>query len=138
MDGNEKLYDFVGRSDAAGLRCPEPSLCVQSDAIDADINVIVERYGITQSMPGAVRLPEFADYEGIFDFQTAMHAVIEGQREFDALPAKLRARFNHDPQEFLEFVSTPGNEDEMRVLGLLPKVEPTIVAPVVSSENSSS
>lgn len=117
-DGNEKLYDFVARSNAAGLLCEDPSKTVQSDMEDADINVIVSRYAVTGQLPQSDRVPQYADYEGVFDFRSAQEAILQAQRDFMSMPAKVRAEFDNNPQIFLEFASDPNNIDDMRRLGL--------------------
>lgn len=117
-DGNDKQYDLVARSKASALSCDDPSLTVQSDMEDADINVIVRRFGVTGELVGGVRLPSYADYDQVFDFRTAQQALIDARDAFMELPARLRARFDNDPQQFLEFVVDPANVDEAVALGL--------------------
>jgi Chlamydia-phage Chp2 scaffold (Chlamy_scaf) len=121
-DGNEKLYDFVSRSDEGALKCDPDvlaSLTVQSEAEDADINTIVRRFGITGGMPDNPVVPSFVDYDEIFDYQTARNAIVKAEEMFLEYPAELRARFNNSPQLFLEFCSDKENLKEMQKLGLL-------------------
>ena len=123
-DGNELIYDFKSRSDASGLVCKEPSLTVQADAEDADINTIVRRFGITGSMPQGVRVPEYVDYDQVFDYHSAQLAILEADANFMAMPAEVRAKFDNDPGKFLLVASDPGNIDFLRELGLaVPKPE---------------
>lgn len=117
-DGNDKQYDFVARGKAAGLSCQDESLTVQSDMEDADINVIVRRFGVTGEFIGGVRVPSYADYDEVFDFRSAQQALLDARDSFMELPAQVRARFNNDPQSFLEFVVDPANVDEAVALGL--------------------
>ncbi|WNK12459.1 MAG: internal scaffolding protein [Microvirus sp.] len=133
IDGNDKLYDFVKRSAASGFdNSDEPSLTVQADKDDADINTIVARFGLTGRMPEGLRVPSFQDYDGVFDFQTAMHAIIQAEDNFMAMPATVRAKFNNDPGQFLQFAVDPANVDVMVEMGLaIPKpVEPVVDAVV--------
>lgn len=132
--GNEQLYDLKGRSDECGLVCDEPSRTVQADAEDADINTIVRRFNITGQLPaGGIRVPEFADYEDVFDFHSAQLAILVAEQTFMQIPADVRARFHNDPGEFLHFAADPGNIDALREMGLaMPKpVEIVPVVPVV-------
>lgn len=46
--------------------------------------------------------PKFGDFLGVSDYQTALNQVIEAEEAFDALPAKVRARFDNQPVDFLE------------------------------------
>lgn len=118
-------------SKATGLRCEDPSLTQQSQAEDADINVLVRRFGLTGQIPASVRLPVYQDFDEVFDFATAQRAVLQARRDFEAIPAEIRARFNNDPQAFLEFVSDGKNLPELRKLGLAkPEAEPVPPAPV--------
>ena len=48
-----------------------------------------------------------------------------------ALPAKIRARFDHDPNALLQFLNDPINRDEAIEIGLIDG-EP-VVAPIVSA-----
>jgi phage internal scaffolding protein len=102
-----------------------PSLTQQSGKDDADINVIMRRFKVTGMMPQSVRRPVFADFEGIFDFQSAQNALVEANRSFSQMPAEVRERFNNDPARFVRFCSDDNNLDEMRKLGLaVPAPEP--------------
>jgi len=102
------------------------SLALQSAKNDADINVIVKRFGVTYMMPQGIRPPSYQDFDDVFDFQTAMNAVRDAGTRFMALPAVVRREFDNDPQRFLQFASDPKNLDKMREMGLavpLPKVD---------------
>ncbi|WNK12497.1 MAG: internal scaffolding protein [Microvirus sp.] len=132
-DGNEALYDFKKRSDESGLICKDPSLTVQADLEDSDINVIIARFNITKEMPTSVRLPEFADYEDVFDFQTAQNALIDAENQFMAMPAKVRKVFDNDPQAFFEYAINPENYDGLVELGLAKeRIKEDTPAPVVT------
>lgn len=107
-----------------GLVCNEQSLTVQSEAEDADINVIVRRFGITGELPTDVRLPLSGDFTQVSDFQSAMNAVNAAQAAFMEFPAEVRARFGHDPANLIAFAEDPANRDEAIQLGLaLPVVD---------------
>lgn len=117
-DGNELRYDFLQRSYDAALVNKEPSLTVQADAEDADINTIVRRFNLTGTMPQSLRLPQYADYEDVFDFHSAQLVLKEAEAEFMRVPAHIRAMFNNSAGEFLEFCSLEANLPKMRELGL--------------------
>lgn len=127
----EYNYDADQASLESGLECKDDSLAVQSQKDDADINVIVERFGVTGQLPQVAQLPRYEDFEEIFDYRTAMDAVVAADRCFKQLPAKIRARFGNDPQEFVEFCSNENNLPELRRMGLArpaPEVAPTASA----------
>lgn len=111
-------YDRDAVSSETGLKCDDPSLTQQQFAEEADINVIVDRFMRTGVMPDSVRVPSYADFEGIFDFQTAQNAIRAASENFFAMPAGVRARFQNSPQVFLEFFADPANTDEAIKLGL--------------------
>jgi len=111
-------YDMDLAGDKSGLKCEDPSLTQQQFKEESDINTIVDRFMKSGVMPTPVNMPQYIDYEGIFDFQTAMNAVRAADENFMRMDAKIRARFNNSPQEFLEFFANPENVEEGIRLGL--------------------
>lgn len=124
-------YDMRAASDASGLRCEDVSLAVQSARDEVDINTITRRFGLTGELPEGVRAPVFGDFTEVTDYRTALHSIMEAEASFMAMPAEVRSRFGNDPAAFVDFCSTPGNEDELKRLGLvnkpLPPVDPVMV-----------
>lgn len=121
-------YDVDAVSDETGLACLDPSKTIQSQEPDSNINVILERFGITGQLPVNVRVPQYADFiDGVDDYRTAIHAVREAEASFMAMPANVRSRFDNDPQLFLDFCADPSNLDEMRRLGLAVPAVPAVV-----------
>jgi phage internal scaffolding protein len=106
-------------SHSSGLKCEDASLTQQSFAEEADINTIVNRFMRTGVLPDPVSMPQYVDYEGVFDFQSAMNVVRAADENFMRLDARVRSRFNNSPQAFLEFFSNPDNYDEGVRLGLV-------------------
>jgi len=111
-------YDMDLASDKSGLKCDDASLTQQQFKEDSDINTIVDRFMKSGVMPNPVNMPQYVDYEGIFDFQSAMNVVRQADESFMRLDAKVRARFNNSPQEFLDFFGNPENFEEAIRLGL--------------------
>jgi len=111
-------YDMDLASDQAGLKCLDASLTQQQFKDESDINTIVDRFMKSGVMPTPINMPQYVDYEGVFDFQSAMNAVRAADENFMRMDAKIRARFNNSPQEFLEFFSNPENTQEAIRLGL--------------------
>lgn len=119
--------DFEVWSKKTGIENDLPSLTVQADMESADLNVILDRFGITGQMPQSLRLPTYEDYSAteVFDFRSAVEAIDAAEDAFMCMPAKVRAEFANDPQVFLEFCSNPENLPRMRELGLAkPEVKP--------------
>lgn len=127
-------YDGDAVSNETGLECKDPSKAIQSQKEEADINTIVRNFGITGKMPENVRLPAYGDFSGVDDYRSALDAVKAAEKSFMEIPAEIRAKFDHDPQNFLEFVENPENMDKLREMGLAkPKVEVPVTPPVPPS-----
>lgn len=105
------------------LECKDPSLAQQQFKDEQDINVMLERFKVTGQMPQNVTLPSYGDFRGVNDYRSAMEAVRKADNAFMDLPADLRAKFDNDPQKFLEFVADEQNRDEAVKLGLVKAVE---------------
>lgn len=116
------------------LICPEKTRTDQSFAEEADINYIANKFGLTGQLPVYPDGFMWGDvnFETTFDFQTAQNALVAGKAAFMELPAKVRARFNHDPQELMEFLRSNDAKDvqEARLLGLVKEPEPEPTPPV--------
>jgi len=122
-------YDMFAASSESALVCSDPSLTQQQFAAESDINTIVDTFMKTGHLPDPVSMPQYVDYEGVFDFQSAMNVVRAADENFMRMDAKLRARFHNSPQEFLEFFADPVNTDEAIRLGLAVASPTTFVAP---------
>nr|QJB19366.1 MAG: internal scaffolding protein [Microvirus sp.]QJB19619.1 MAG: internal scaffolding protein [Microvirus sp.] len=128
-------YDMFLASDESALLCRDPSLTQQQFAAESDINNIVDTFMKTGHLPDPVSMPQYVDYEGIFDFQSAMNVVRQADENFMRMDAKVRARFHNSPQEFLEFFANPANQDEAIRLGLaVSNVKQEGAAPAVSED----
>lgn len=113
-------YDVDDVSRETSLVCDDESLAVQSERDECDINTIVRRFGLTGHIPVGVRMPSYGDFVGVSDYQTALHAIMEADEAFMAMPAEIRERFKNDPAAFVDFCADPANMDEARSLGLVP------------------
>lgn len=123
--------DHDSFSEAFGLECEDISLADQSQADAADINVIVRNFGVTGELPTNTRMPLALDFVEAVDFQSAMNAIVEAERSFAAMPAKVRERFGNDPHRFIQFCDDPENKAEAERLGLVRPPEPEPVIPTV-------
>lgn len=116
-------YDMDAVSRENGLAFEGPGRTKQEFKDETDINVILRRFSITGQLPDNVRMPTYADFTDVFDFQTAVNAIAEARESFETMPAHVRARFSNDPGAFVAFCSNPANLDEARKLGLVPASE---------------
>lgn len=106
----------------------------QDQADDADINLIVKRFGLTGQLPQVrPKIPLEADFRdaGDFDLGAALRFVRAADAAFMAYPAEVRARFENDPVKFLSFVENEDNKEECVRLGIFPKEPPPPVKEIL-------
>ncbi len=116
---NPITYDRDKNSDLAKFVFTRPSRTQQSFRDECDINNILRKFNVTGQLPVGSVQPQYGDFSGITDYQSALNAVMAAQDSFLQLPAKVRARFDNDPALFVEFASDEANKDEMKAMGLL-------------------
>lgn len=110
--------DVDEHSIASGLICLDPSKAIQAQKDEADINNIVRNFGVTGRLPDNIRVPTYGDFDLVNDYRSAIEIAKEAEKSFMSLDASVRARFENDPQQFLDFCDDPANLEEMRKLGL--------------------
>lgn len=115
-------YNTDRASDETATYNDEPSMAQQSFKDDQDINVMMDRFGVTGQIQQVQNLPTSGDFtKGVTDYQSAMNIMAQARQEFMRQPAELRARFNNDPQLFMRFMENKENLDEIVRLGLATK-----------------
>lgn len=112
-------YDTDAASNESGLHCEDASLAQQHFKDECDINNILRQFNLTGVLPESPLSPRYGDFTGIGDYHTALNQVIAAEDEFMSLPANLRARFENDPAQLIEFLNNPENKDEAMKLGLV-------------------
>jgi len=120
-------YDRDAATNESGLACEEPSLAQQHFKDECDINNILRQFNVTGLLPQQTLSPRYGDFSGIGDYHTALNRVIAAQDEFEALPAQIRARFNNDPAQLIEFLENSDNRPEAEELGLVEKAAAEVV-----------
>lgn len=115
-------YDTDQESLNTATDCGPETKTQQQFKDEVDINTIVERFGVTGEMPPTMNFPTEQDFSETFDFQTSMNVLVQARESFMTLPAKARARFNNDPQQFMEFMHDPENVNEAIKMGLAVKL----------------
>jgi len=116
---------------------PEGPRAKQSFKDECDINVIMKKYRTSGLISHVSKnAGRFADVSEIGSYQDAIHRVRGARKFFLGLPASLREEFKNDAAIFLDFVSDPSNEKEIRRLGLEkvvlpapPEVDPPVLPP---------
>lgn len=120
---------FQARSDASGLdcshdthllKCPDEKVhqAQQNAADEHNIVNLVDKlvnYGIGAEMPVPI---EGGIISGA-DFHELQNQLARTRDEFLELPAHVRARFNNDPAQFLDFFYDEKNADEAAKLGFI-------------------
>jgi len=120
-------YDTDAASNESGLACEEPSLAQQHFKEECDINTILQKFNITGILPEAPLSPRYGDFSGIGDYHGAMNRVLAAKKEFESLPSQIRARFQNDPAQLIEFLQDENNRPEAEELGLVDKAVAEVV-----------
>ena len=124
-------YDTNAASDESGVAYEEPSLAQQHFKDECDINNILRQFNVTGMLPEQPLSPRYGDFTGISDYKTALDRVIAADEEFMSLPANIRARFDNDANNLIEFLDNEENRAEAVELGLLEPTEDLSTAPAV-------
>lgn len=129
-------HDTDAEALRVGLVCLDPSLAQQHAKDETDINVIVDRFLKTGTVPQIPVPPTYEEFAEVFDFQTAMNIIAAGKHSFSQLPAEVRDAFRNDPGRFVGQVDAwlaeedpkkrASNLETMRALNLA--VEPGPIA----------
>ena len=105
-----------------------PSRAKQSFRDECDINTIMAKYEKTGLIDHNARYRgEYADVTGALELQEALQVVEDANDAFDSLTAKIRKRFDNNPENFLRFVTNPENKEAMHEMGLMAPKEPAPV-----------
>lgn len=119
-------YDPAEEHDHFGIEFTMPSLTVQDEKEETDINYIVNKYADGQKGISTLDLGntdiyqylQFGDATLPGDYETALDLVSGVREEFYTLPSKLRAEFNHDPMEFVRRLNRPDTLNLLQEYGL--------------------
>lgn len=127
-------YDPVEEHDHCGIEFTMPSLAVQDEKEETDINYIVNKYAdgqkgiMTLDLGGSSQYAylQFGDATLPGDYSTALELVSGVREEFYSLPAYVRAEFGHDPMNFINRLNDPATLEYLRREGLYGSNESTI------------
>lgn len=89
------------------------------------VNNIIQKHtsnGIEQDGNIGTRKATFGNYTGV-DFREMQTKLAQANETFDALPGKIRKRFDHDVSKLIEFVQDDNNLEEAKTLGFLKEPE---------------
>lgn len=119
-------YDPVEEHDHCGIEFTMPSLTVQDEKEDTDINYIVNKYADGQKGIATLDLGDSSQYAFLQfgdatlpgDYSTALELVSGVREEFYSLPAYVRAKFGHDPMNFINQLNNPETLEYLQREGL--------------------
>lgn len=102
-----------------------PSLAKQSFLKETDINNIMRKFekdGLLEHVN--THKGDYGNFIGYEDYHSSLNSILLAEEAFLTIPSKIRATFNNDPVQFLEFAQNPENLDKMIEMGLAPAREP--------------
>lgn len=119
-------YDPAEEHDHCGIEFTMPSLAVQDEKDETDINYIVNKYADGQKGVMTLDLGDSSQYAYLQfgdatlpgDYSTALELVSGVREEFYSLPAKVRAKFGHDPMNFINQLNNPETLEYLKQQGL--------------------
>lgn len=128
-------YDPVEDHDHCGIEFTMPSLTVQDEKDETDINYIVNKYADGQKGIMTLDLGDSSQYAYLQfgdatlpgDYSTALELVSGVREEFYTLPAYVRAKFGHDPMNFIDHLNDPATLEYLQQQGLYGSRESSIV-----------
>jgi len=120
-------YDTNEAGDDAGLDTGTDGGAQQNFKDECDINVMLKKFGIGYELPQGLRAPMSGDFTGIRDFHQAMNAINQARETFEELPANIRARFQNDPGQFVDFATNNENRKQLEEWGMTIPKPPTII-----------
>lgn len=105
---------------------PSRSMTRQSFAKDADINNIMAQYAVSgvlvdPSNVDSARVPRFGDFSDLVDYPTLVGRINQAQADFMTLPSGVRARFDNNVENLLDWIGDPKNVVEAVALKVLPE-----------------
>lgn len=119
-------YGPVEEHDHCGIEFTMPSLTVQDEKEETDINYIVNRYADGQKGIMTLDLGDSSQYAYLQfgdatlpgDYSTALELVSGVREEFYSLPAYVRAKFGHDPMNFIDHLNDSATLEYLQQQGL--------------------
>lgn len=90
----------------------------QSFKDECDINKLVEKFKAGLPIPEPPARTLYGNFIDAADYQESMQNLAAADTAFAELPSEVRARFNNEPAQLLEFCDNPENSEEGVQLGL--------------------
>lgn len=113
-----------------GIIFKEPTMTIQSEKDNCDINVIMNRYA-TCGTPLPYRTdgvePVYADVSELGDYMENFQRCKQAEEMFNSLPSALRKELDNNPANLIPFIQDKKNESRCIEYGLINK--PIMEAP---------
>lgn len=107
-----------------GIIFKEPTMTIQSEKDNCDINVIMNRYA-TCGTPLPYRTdgvqPVYADVSELGDYMENYQRCKQAEEMFNSLPSALRKELDNNPANLLPFIQDKANESRCIEFGLINK-----------------
>lgn len=131
------IYDTY--QEKKGIEFVEPTMTIQSEKDNCDINVIMNRYA-TCGTPLPYRAdgvqPVYADVSELGDYMENYQRCKQAEEMFNALPSALRKELDNNPANLIPFIQDKNNESRCIEYGLINKpIVEAPQAPVVVNSN---
>lgn len=122
-----------------GIIFNEPTMTIQSEKDNCDINVIMNRYA-TCGTPLPYRTdgvqPVYADVSELGDYMENYQRCKQAEEMFNSLPSALRKELDNNPANLIPFIQDKKNESRCIEYGLINKpIVEAPKAPVVVNSN---
>ncbi len=99
------------------------SLTQQQFADSCNINNIVSDFNRTGRVPIHKGEAKYGDFSEVGTFQESLERVEAIKKDFRSLPAKIRDVFKNNPDNMVQFMDNPENNEKAIELGLYGNVE---------------
>lgn len=94
---------------------------------ECNINNIINKFKQTGMVThGNTKTPIYGDFSDHNDYHASLIKIQEAKEQFMELPAKIRHRFQNNPQKLIEFINNASNKAEAIELGIISsgKIDP--------------
>lgn len=97
---------------------------------ECDVNKIMDKYLKTGSITHLNNRQSgaYLNLVDLPDYQQCLDITIQAQNTFMALPAKIRNKFENDPEKLIQYLADPKNIEESIKLGLRNKPKEEVVS----------
>lgn len=124
---NGVFYTRYNPPPSPSLECSDPSRTSQDAKRECDINYVVARAGAGLISPLTCPDPVYVDLTQVpSNYEEYLKVQMDAQARFDAMPSRVRERFENDPAKLIAFLRDSKNREEAERLGIV-KAQPVAV-----------